>query len=71
LLLKSFGASAAKPVKVANVELLGCQQRMQFNQTSEGLHIEWPLFAFTERSPRDTVVIAPSDIAVAFRLSLV
>jgi alpha-L-fucosidase len=71
LLLKSFGASAAKPVKVANVELLGCQQRMQFNQTSEGLHIEWPSFAFTERSPRDTVVIAPSDIAVAFRLSLV
>jgi len=60
LLLKSFGASAAKPVKVANVELLGSPEKMRSNQTDEGLRIEWPPFAVTP----------PSEYAVAFKLSL-
>jgi hypothetical protein len=60
LLLKSFGASAAKPVKVANVELLGWPKKMQFTQTAEGLQIKWSAFA----------VMPPSEIAVAFKLSL-
>jgi alpha-L-fucosidase len=60
LLLKSFGASAAKPVKVANVELLGGPKRMRFAQTAEGLHIEWPTFE----------VMPPSNYAVVFKLSL-
>ncbi len=59
LLLKSFGASAAKTVKVAKVELLGSPEKIRFTQTDAGLHIEWP---FT--------LIPPSEIAVAFKLSL-
>jgi alpha-L-fucosidase len=59
LLLKSFGASAAKPVKVANVQLLGSPETMRFTQTGEGLRIQWP-----------RMTIPPSDIAVAFKLSL-
>ncbi len=59
LLLKSFGASAAKPLKVANVELLGSPEKMRFTQTGEGLRIEWP-----------RMTIPPSDVAVAFKLSL-
>jgi alpha-L-fucosidase len=60
VLLKSFGASAAKPAKVANVELLGSPAKLTFNQTDEGLRIEWSPFA----------VIPPSEYAVAFKLSL-
>ncbi len=59
LLLKSFGASAAKPVNVANVELLGSPEKMRFTQTNEGLRIEWP-----------RMMMPPSDIAVAFKVSL-
>jgi alpha-L-fucosidase len=60
LLLKSFGASAAKPVKAANVELLGSPEKMRFSQTDEGLRIQWSPFAVTP----------PSEFAVAFKLSL-
>ena len=60
VLLKSFGASAAKPAKVANVELLGSPEKLQFGQTEEGLRIEWPRMA----------VIPPSQHAVAFKVSL-
>ncbi len=60
LLLKSFGSSAVKTPKVANVELLGSPQKMSFTQTSAGLRIQWPPFG----------VIPPSNIAVVFKLSL-
>ncbi|HUI77582.1 MAG TPA: alpha-L-fucosidase, partial [Bryobacteraceae bacterium] len=60
VLLQSFGSSAAKPVKVANVELLGSAEKMHFTQSAEGLRIEWPRFA----------TIPPSQYAVVLKVSL-
>ncbi|MGD0697613.1 MAG: alpha-L-fucosidase [Terriglobia bacterium] len=60
VLLQSFGSSAAKPAKVANVELLGSPEKMHFTQSAESLRIEWPRMT----------VIPPSEYAVVFKLSL-
>ena len=56
--LTSFGSSAAKPAKVAHVELLGSPEKIRFQQSSRGLRIERP-----GQEPA-------SDYAVVFKLSL-
>ena len=42
VILRSFGATAATPAKVAQVELLGSTEKIRFAQTAQGLHIERP-----------------------------
>jgi alpha-L-fucosidase len=58
VVLRSFGAAAAKPPKVTHVELLGSPEKIRFKQTAQGLNIEQP-----RQKPA-------SDYAVVFRLSL-
>jgi alpha-L-fucosidase len=58
VLLRSFGAAAAKPAKVGHVELLGSPEKIDCKQTAQGLHIEQP-----RQKPA-------SDYAVVFKLGL-
>jgi alpha-L-fucosidase len=68
LLLQSFGSSAAKPVKVANVELLGSPEKMQITQSDEGLRIEWP--RFTTIPPSQYAVVFKGEPGVRFRCTV-
>jgi alpha-L-fucosidase len=43
VLIKSFGASNANnPGKVANVQLIGCDERLSWKQSADGLSVELP-----------------------------
>ncbi|HTS14009.1 MAG TPA: alpha-L-fucosidase [Candidatus Limnocylindrales bacterium] len=58
VVLRSFGAAAAKAPKVAQVELLGSQEKIRFSQNADALRIDMP-----RQKPA-------SEYAAAFRLTL-
>ena len=59
VVLHSFGASAAKPVKVAHVELLGSPEKIRFKQTAQGLRIEPP----RQKPARDYAIVFKLSVA--------
>ena len=59
VVLHSFGASAAKPVKVAHVELLGSPEKIRFKQTAQGLRIEPP----RQKPARDYAIVFELSVA--------